>query len=162
MPHPSTNVHKHWASLSFTLGTDRQINTAQETTSSAQVKIKRIRVWFWCYRKLQGGTFLRPRWGHFYTTAALRDIIVLKSLSHLPLFNVKQRELRPDYRSTLTQTQGALRTHYVLADPPCVHRKGLTAPPINCDRASLTKTRPRTKTGSRLRWSTVFASMWKP
>ena len=24
------------------------------------------------------------------------------------------------------ETQGGLRTPYVLADPPCVHRKGLT------------------------------------
>ena len=34
--------------------------------------------------------------------------------------------LRLSYGSTLTQYKGGLRTHYVLADSPCVHRKGLT------------------------------------
>ena len=63
-----------------------------------------------------------------------------------------------------TQGGALYEPHYVLADPPCAHRKSLTRAPQKgfslrrggrgskgCDWFPLTKTRFRTKTGSRLR-----------
>ena len=77
--------------------------------------------------------------------------------------------LRADYDSKLTQRKGGLRTPYVLADPPFVHRNG---PDVSLQKmftlrrgdaaaraviGPLAKARRRTKPSSRLRRSVCVA-----